>query len=251
VIALVRAELRKVSTTRLWMGLVLGGALMSIVGTVVILVIAGTEQGRRAGLQEIRTVADVRSLVSSGSVVNAFALILGATMSTSEYRYGTAGITYLAVPKRIRVLTSKLAAGVPIGYAIGVLGGALPLLVTFLWFGVKPGSLPFDTSLLVLVAEVGLQAAFAAAIGVCVGVAVRSQLVAILGLLGWIFIVEPIVQGLLPSLLKWFPFTGVAGAFGVSDQAVLLPKPQAAVLLVAYVVGAFWAAAWLEGRRDV
>jgi ABC-2 type transport system permease protein len=251
VIALVHAELRKLTTTRLWIGLVLGGALMAVVGTVVILVIAGTEQGRQAGLQEIRTVGDVRSLVVSGAVVGTFALILGATMSTSEYRYGTAGVTYLAMPRRTRVLVSKLVAAAPVGFAIGLLGGALPLLVTSLWFAVKPGSMPFDSSLSVLVAEIGLQAAFAAVIGVCAGTAIRSQLVAILALLGWTLIVEPIVQGLLPSLLKWFPFAGAAGAFGSDGTTPLLARPQAAVLLVTYVLAAFWTAAWLERRRDV
>jgi hypothetical protein len=224
---------------------------MSVVGAVVLLLIAGTEQGRQAGLHEIRTVADVRSLVVSGGVVGTFALILGATMSTTEYRYGTAGITYLATPRRIRVLGSKLVAAVPIGTAIGLMGGALPLLVTFLWFAVKQESMPFDPSLLVLVAEIGLQAAFAAVIGVCVGAAIRSQLVAILALLAWTLIVEPLVQGLLPSLLKWFPFGGAAAAFGSDGTVPLLAKPQAAVLLVAYVLGVFWAAAWLERRRDV
>jgi hypothetical protein len=85
---------------------------------------------------------------------------------------------------------------------------------------------------------------------VCVGAAIRSQLVAILGLLGWMFVVEPLATALVPAIKRWAPFTGVQGAFGAPDPG-LFDHLAAGALMVLYVASAAAVAVWLERRRDV
>lgn len=246
----VRAEVRKVSSTRLWIGLLGGGAAMAAIGAVALFAVAGTPQGELSGLPAIRTAAHVEDLILSGAVMSAFALILGATMATGEHRYGTAAVTALATPDRASVLTAKMLAAVPLGFGFGLVGGLLPLLVAMAGFAVRGDPFPFEASLLLAVVLVGFQSAYAAPLAVTVGVAVRSQLVAILGILGWLFIAEQVVVGFWPEYAKWLPFAGAQNAFGMSAEA-LVSRPVGAALMGAYLVTGWLLAWWLERRRDV
>jgi len=247
---LIRAELRKVQTTRLWIGLAIGGLGLVAVATIAVLALAGTAEGIAQGLNPITQVDDVQTLVWSGAAMSFFAVVLAATMSTGEFRYGTIGSTYLATPTRSSVIGSKVIAAVPLGAAFGLLGGLLPLAITAVWLPIKGDPVPFGSGVPIAVAEVVLQCAYGAAMAVCIGAAIRSQLVAILGLLGWIFIAEPLATALVPALKRWAPFGGVQGAFGAPD-ARLFDHAGAAALMVLYVASAISVAIWIERRRDV
>lgn len=247
---LVYAELLKVGTTRLWIGLAIGGAALVAVASFAVLAVAGSAQGIANGLGAITSVADVQKLVWSGAAMSFFAVVLAATMATGEFRYGTIGATYLATPRRADVIASKLLAAIPLGAAFGLVGGALPLAIGLMWFAVKGEALPFGSGVPIAVAEVVLQCAYGAALAVCVGAAIRSQLVAILGLLGWSFVVEPLASALVPDIKPWTPTTGVPGAFGAPDPHVF-GHAAAAALMVLYVLGALGIAVYLERRRDV
>ena len=252
-IALVRAEWWKVRSTRLWVGLSLGGLGLTAAGTLLLLSILNTEQGRQAGLHPIQTAEDLRTLVFSASGAFAFVLVLAATMATSEYRYGTAAGTYLATPDRTRVVTAKTLAAVPIGFAYGVAAASLSLLLAIIWLSatgdVRPLGLPVGLAVL----QVGLDCAYGAALAVGIGLALRSQLVSILGLLGWLFVIEPLASALLPDVARYTPFGGAEGLFGATTDTdvTLLSRPASAALVIAYLVGVWLAAVWLERRRDV
>ena len=198
----------------------------------------------------MQTVADVRTLAFGGAVAALFVMVVAATMATSEHRYGTAASTYLATPTRTPVVTAKTLAALPIGAAFGLAGAFLPVLIAAVWFAVESDALPFDASVLGAGLAVALQCAYAAAIAVNVGSAIRSQLVGILGILGWVLVVEPLLSALVPSVLRWMPFAGVQNAFGIPDER-LLDRPAAGALMVGYVVVAWAVAVWLERRRDV
>lgn len=249
-IGLVRAELLKVRSTRLWIGLLVGGMLLFGASAILLLALAGTEQGREAGLEAIRTTADVRTIVYGGAQAYLFVLVLAATMATAEFRYSTAAGTYLTMPVRDRVVTAKVLAAVPIGAGFGLLAGLLSLAIVVVWFAVKGGGPSIDASVWIAVAEDGLQCAFAGMLGVALGMAIRNQVVAILVVLGWTLVVEPLVAGLLPDLMRWMPLTGAAGAFG-PENPDLLARPAAALLMLGYVVAAWAVALVLERRRDV
>jgi hypothetical protein len=250
VIRLIRAELLKVRTTRLWVGLLIGSLLLNGAGAVLLLVLAGTAEGRDAGLTPVRTSEDVRTIVHTGAQAFLFVLVLAATMATTEYRYSTAAGTYLATPRREGVVTAKSLAALPVGAVFGLLSGALALLVVVVWFAVKGGGPTLGAPVWIAVAEDGLQCAYAGVLGAALGIALRSQVVAILVVLGWTLVVEPLATSLVPSLLPWAPFAGAASAFG-SANAELYSRPAAAGLMLAYAACAWIVALVLERRRDV
>lgn len=249
-IRLVSAELLKVRTTRLWIGLLIGSLLLNGAGALLLLALAGTAEGRDAGLTPIRTTEDVRMIVSAAAQAFLFVLVLTATMATTEYRYSTAAGTYLTTPHRGRVVTAKTFAAVPVGGLFGAAAGLLALVIVAVWFAVKGGGPTIDVTVWVAVAEDALQCAYAGAIGAAVGVALRSQVVAILLVLGWTLVIEPLATGLVPSLLPWAPFAGAASAFG-AENPDLFARPAAAGLMLAYAVAAWVVALVLERRRDV
>jgi ABC-type transport system involved in multi-copper enzyme maturation permease subunit len=253
VIRLVRVELVKLVTTRLWW--VLLAVAVAMIALIIVLVLATPPGGdpQAHSLHDLATVNDVLQLISIGGISATFALVLGVTMSTSEYRYGTAGTTYLAVPRRARVVSAKILAAAPVGAVFGLIGGSVPLLVALLWFAVKGGSVPLDGRVPIQILEIGLQAAFGAVMGVAIGTVLRNQVAAIVGLLVWVLVVESLLGALIPATAKWFPFSGAAGAFSPQTQSGhhLLARPEAALLMAAYVAAAWFAAIWFERRRDV
>ncbi len=76
---------------------------------------------------------------------------------------------------------------------------------------------------------------------------------AIVGLLVWGLVVESLLGALIPAAAKWFPFSGATGAFSpqTGSDHHLLARPEAALLMAAYVAMAWFAAIWFERRRDV
>jgi hypothetical protein len=120
------------------------------------------------------------------------------------------------------------------------------------WLAVKGESVPLGSPALTGIAQVGLQGAYGAVLAVCFGALVRSQLVAILGLLGWLFLNEPLAPAVQPALTRWTPFAGVNGALGGrTDPGVVLLGDVGALALAATYVALLWAAAvWAERRRD-
>ena len=190
-------------------------------------------------------------MLDIGGLAATLALVLGATMTTSEYRYGTAGITYLATPRRPRVVTAKMLAAVPVGALFGLVGASVPVLVALVWFAAKGRSVPLDGTIPIEILQIGLQALFGAVMGVAVGAVLRNQVAAIVGMLVWVLVVESIVSALIPVTAKWFPFGGAAGAFSSQASDRLFGRPEAGLLMAAYVVLGWAAAVWFERHRDV
>jgi len=190
VLRLVGVEVAKVRTTRMWIGLLLGAVGLAALGAIATLAIAGTPDGLEAGLTPIETVEDVRDFVTTGSIAGVFALVLGATAMTMEHRHRTLSGTFLATPKRWPVVVAKVIAYGVAGFAFGVVGALIPLVAVAVKFAVGGEVVPFGASVIVAVLAVGAGAAFSGAMGAAAGAALRSQLIAIIGVLGWALVVE-------------------------------------------------------------
>lgn len=232
---LVTVELEKLWTTRLWIGLVLGAVGLVILGAVATLAIAGSPEGARSGITPIETVEDVRDFVSTGSVAGVFALVLGATMMTTEHRHGTLAGTFLATPARWPVVVAKVAAAALAGLMLGIVGGVIPLVAAGVDFAIAGDAVPFGASVVLAILAVAAGTAFSAAMGAAVGAALRSQLIAILGVLGWSLVVESLVGAIVPATVKWFPFTGLTNALTQTGTADLFSPGVAGLLMGLYL----------------
>jgi ABC-2 type transport system permease protein len=192
-------------------------------------------------------------------VVQTFALLLGILAVTTEFRHGTITPSLLVVPNRLQLTAAKLVAALLIGFALGLIATGLIFGVVLLFGALRD----FDTSGEKLAWFVGgaLTPALFAALGVGLGALVRNQVGAIVGSLLYLFMVEPIVGGVL-TLTERFDEIMPRYSLGAVSNALMAVNPEdnnAQVLdqlpgglLLAGYVGVFLVAGMLlMQRRDV
>jgi hypothetical protein len=257
---LIRAELRKVTTTRTWLGLTLGGlALVAFYVTVIVFTAGQTEAGRN-GLPSLSDPAAVRTVYGVPLEIGyLMPLLLGVLLICGEFRHQTITPTFLAAPRRGRVLAAKavtagivgLAMGVLITAVAGVVGAALiaargyPVLLT------SP-----DVLRTFAVTVVGL--AVWAVFGLGFGALLKNQVAAVVSAVALI----SIAQGLLTLLLDWIHLDALARLLpGNASTAMiepanlrgidLLPWWGGALVLLAWGLGTATLGAALTLRRDV
>jgi ABC-type transport system involved in multi-copper enzyme maturation permease subunit len=246
---LVRAELAKVMSTRLVWGLLVGYLGFVALNIVVAVFTAGTQ-----GLPALDTPEAVRGVFGSAGTGTVFSLVLGVVAMTGEFRHGTATTTFLAVPRRGRVVLAKSVAlpVVTLGYAVAgvalTAGLGYGLLAAR---GVDAGAL--DTQIVRVLAGALATVSLYSLLGVGFGALIRNQVAAVVTALLWVMLVEAGLVAFLPEVGRWTP-GGAASAMTLGEPArgvELLPAWAGALVFVAY--GAAFAAvgARLTVRRDV
>ncbi len=139
---LVRAELLKIRTTRMWWGLLIGAVVFAALAASISAAVAGSAQAGAPGQNPAMTFqlddpAMLRSIYSQGfSGAYLFAMILGIVGMTGEYRHQTITPTFLATPRRGRVVLAKIVTYAGMGLFYGlvatvaavVAGGAVILV---------------------------------------------------------------------------------------------------------------------------
>lgn len=243
---LLRAELIKLRTTRTFAGL--AGAAIGISLVIAGLVALLTEPTEESVLVDVFT-TDTSSL---------FIVVLAVVGIGGEWRHRTITSSLLAAPDRLRFLAAKTlafaAAGallsVAISIAVGIVGTAI--------LSVRDLPLPDAGEVAVQYGRNALIAALLGALGVGVGALVRNQVVAVVGLLVFWFMVEPMVLSLVPEVGRFGPFVALPTGLstippeeaGVGDVELLDPG-LAALALLAWIGAAFAAGYALLRARDV
>jgi hypothetical protein len=149
-----------------------------------------------------------------------FPLILGVLSTTSEVRYQTLTPTFLASPRRGRVLAGKLIvvglAGAVFGVVglIGSMGAGAPLLSLF-----DVDAQLGDSDTWAMAGRIILACALWAVIGVGVGALIPNQIAAIVVVLAFTQFLEPILR-LGTSFIEW---TAELGKFlpGAASDALV------------------------------
>jgi ABC-2 type transport system permease protein len=251
---LVRVELLKLHTMRVTYGLGLGAA--------VITGLFASLEATRSG----RNVAPISTAHGFATVSTAtgVAMILGVLLASGEYRHTSATLTYLATPRRGRVLAAKAIAAALAGLVYGILAGLVATGTALVFVAVHQDHVALGAGALVAhVAEAGLGAALLPAIGVAVGSLIRAQVPGIAGVLLWCLVVESMIGGSVKAVRPYLPYTVAttlggaklgAGAFGpgysVTDQHAL-PFAVAAVALAALAGVLALLAARTTVRHDI
>ena len=249
--ALVHAELLKLRT-RAATGLLLATLALVALTVVVNVPEAGTAP-TPFSLQDPRLLPGVVGI--GFGVPEVFMVLLGVLAFTQEFRHGTAAATYLGEPRRSRILLAKwlslalastvitgasLVVSVPVGVTVISARGGDVTLAPQLWQTIGAGFV--------------VMAAYAI-IGVAVGALVRNQVIAVVGTLVWMLVVEQIVIPAYPLDGRWMP-GGATDAWLQLGTALhlegrLLPAPLGGLLLLAYSAAAVTVAVTLTLRRDV
>jgi ABC-2 type transport system permease protein len=241
----VSAELLKMRTTRTFWGL--AGAALALVMLAVVLVLALTDDRFDEN--------DVRSLLSSAGGAGLLMLILGAVFSAGEYRHGTIAWTLLVTPVRLRVATGQALASALAGAAVSLVAAAMTAVVALPWLGAKDAVSLSSGEVLGIFAGGVLYGALAAAFGAGLGALLRNQVVAVVLVLVWLFVVDPTLTALVDGYdiislggLQTSITGGSEEDFGGDD---LLPVGAAALVWLAYTAVLVGAAALLTSRRDI
>jgi ABC-2 type transport system permease protein len=274
-IAALRTELRKVTTTRTWwLTALLMFGYMVVMGVIMAFsLVAGMRAAEKAGapaggggfgnavLDQTSVATSVYTLAVALGYI--FPAVLGALCVTGEFRHRTITPTLLFEPRRSLLLGSKLVAILPAALAVaiaGVLGtvagGAATLAImgepTLLGEGVIQRTLVLSVVALTLWALVG----------VGFGSVLTNQVAAIVVLLAFTQFVEPLLRLLLAqfdateAISKFLPGAAgeaIAGSslYVSSGLAQLLNAWQGTLTLVGYAVVLVLIGRFTTFRRDI
>jgi ABC-type transport system involved in multi-copper enzyme maturation permease subunit len=220
----IRAEFLKLTTTRLWwiLGLILIGYVAFTAALIAGLFGAlGDQLAAQPDAPQLPPESLPPIVYSSTTAVGyVFPLILGTLAVTSEVRYQTLTPTFLAVPRRGRVLAAKLVVLAVTGAISGGLGlvasmgAGAPILAAT---GNDPGI--GDPNTWLLAGRVILAMALWAVIGVGVGSLIQNQIAAIIVVLAFTQFVEPLLR-FGTSIWEWTAHVGKFLPGAASDALV-------------------------------
>jgi ABC-2 type transport system permease protein len=259
--ALVRSELRKITSTRLWWGLLIGAVLYTLINAAASAALAGSEPGAgQPATAALDTAEAIRTAYASSTFTGAyiFAMILGITGMTGEYRYHTITPTFLATPRRPRVVLGKMAAHLVVGIGYGVAAFVGALVVAGVIVVARGYDLGLDTD--------GLWSAVALAIlavglwtllGIGIGTLIRNQVAAVLVAVFVTFLVEPLATFILAAndldgVVKWLPTNASTALTSPGDTFVeYLPWWAGGLVLLGYALVLAGLGVLLSTRRDI
>jgi ABC-type transport system involved in multi-copper enzyme maturation permease subunit len=259
--ALVRSELRKITSTRLWWGLLIGAAVYTLIQAAANAALAGVDPGAgQPASAPLDTAQAIRTVYASSAFQGSyiFAMILGITGMTGEYRYQTITPTFLATPRRSRVVVGKMLAHLCVGIVYGlvavlgalVVGGAV---IAARGYGLGYGADRVWSSVGLAVVAVGLWTL----LGIGIGTLIRNQVAAVLVAVFVTFLVEPLATFVLGSndldvVVKWLPTNASAALTTPSSTFVdYLPWWAGGLVLLGYAALFAGVGVLLSARRDI
>lgn len=271
---LLRAELRKTFSTRLWWAVLVPALLLSVLinlfGGVFTDAVAAVP-GNAAAVPLL-----LASLAYALALTGVFALVTGVVSTAGEFRHRTVTTTYLTASGRGRVLLAKMAAA---GFVGALYGAACVLVGVLSGLAGRAGSAFPDAGPLLAVSGIGmLVTALWAAFGAALGMVVTHQVGALVGALVYLLFGELLISALLNGadsaavnrITAFLPGNaGDVALYDIPAREIAGPGPAAGIVeVLAGVTGppAWWAAllvltAWtvtvaaagwvVGGRRDV
>lgn len=261
---LIRAETLRLTSTRLWLyglaaALLTGGGLVGLLGLI------GPENSEPP-LPPLSDPAGVSAVLSLPGLTLFVPALIGALAITGDFRNRTVVPTFLAEPRRGRVLVAKLVTFTWYGLQYGLVsaGSALGALVLSSVATATPLGLPMPT---VVGRLLGLAIAMAGhcLIGVAIGALVRKSLVAAGIVLGYFYLVENLLL-IIPRINVIHPFLPAGATAALTGSTFLqeaiesqlgtatapvLSATLGAVVLACYAAAAALVAVAVPLRRDV
>lgn len=190
------------------------------------------------------------AIISSVSSVAVFGALLGLLLMTHEYRYNTIMHTLTISNSRTKTLLAKIltvsAYAIVFTLTVAVVGACM------VWLGVTIRGATLDSQTIHF-ADILWRSLFYgwgyAMFGLLMGVLLRNQVGAIVGLLILPITIEAPLAFLLKNNAVYLPFSALGSVLQVSPLSNI-SHAQAALVFLGYL-GIGWVAAWLLfTRRD-
>lgn len=191
-----RAELRRIATTKLWWIVLICIFVLSAGYAALPAAVALLQSRSGVASSPFADPGIIRSIYNGGNVLSRIlAMVVGIVAIGSEYRYGTVASSYLAMPRRVRMLLGKAGALLIFGVIYGIVSVAAGILVAIPFVIASNGSLLFDQpaiwrSIILGVCSIALWTM----IGMGIGILIKNMLVALLVGIILGFLVEPVVS---------------------------------------------------------
>lgn len=249
--AALRAEVRKLTTTQVLFWLVVLAVLLSLALSSLISAFSERTEGGQPLELVLNAILGFPFLLAA---------ILGVIGITGEYRHLTITPTFLSVPRRGVVVSAKLVTYLVTGLLLGVLCLAAAVALATPWLNARGFEIDLGASSTIRILIGGVIASGIYGIfGVGLGALLRNQVAAVVGLVIYLFVAEPILSA-IPKVRAAYPYLpgGAASAMtqttdpNVQTTGFTLLEPwQGGLLLLAYglvfaIIGSF-----LTVRRDV
>lgn len=260
-----RVEWLKIRTTRLWWILLL--VMIGYVAMIAVFITFSFSAAAKSGAPNAPSLQDRTTLLAAYTLGlplgYVFPVVIGVLAMTTEYRYQTITPTFLGEPSRALVLAAKLVVNFLLGLVAGVLalGAGLLAAAPVVAFTGHPAMLD-DPLVWRSLAQACLGMGLWAAIGVGVGALLRNQVAAVVVIIAFSQLVEPLARfGLtawsatrdLAQFLPGAAADAMAGAsiYNISSPGPLLDWWQGGLVLAAYALLFCVLGASITIRRDV
>ena len=242
---LIRAEIRKLTSTRMPWAFVLVLVAISVVNGIAVL--WGTDMDGSKAF--VSTAADQRSLMAFAA--NAFmgAGLFGAIAASREYGHNTVVPTFLAAPRRYRAVIAQFTAVFLLGAVLSIVGAALTIAAVAVTLPTTDyGFLVSAGGLAAVLAASAFAGAAGAVLGAGIGVVVRNTGGAVTATVLVLIIAPPLMIQLASGAASWMPTTLANVLSGVTNE---VSRPAALAALAAWAVVPALTGLVAVQRRDV
>ena len=256
---LIRSEIVKLRTTKLWWGMLLGLIGLVALNVVPTALFAGQDFGggipASPGLDEIAGLTAVYgSGYQSGYLM---VLVLGVIIGAADRRHRTDTQTFLATPGRGRVIVAKMIVAALAGLLYGLVAELSTVAVAAPVILARGADLSLGNTDVVRSLVLGVPGiALWGVIGVALGILLRNQIAAVLVAIGYIFVGDLLLAGglslaNLDGAVPYTPNNASTAVVGGFTGFELLEWWGGLLVLLGYGV-VIAVAGWLIGRkRDV
>jgi ABC-2 type transport system permease protein len=190
------AEIRRISTTKLWWLVLISIFVLSAGYAALPAVVALLESRVGVASAPFADPGIIRSIYNGGNVLSRIlAMVVGIVAAGSEYRYGTLASSYLATPRRVRLLLGRAEALLIFGMIYGITSVGAGMLVSVPFVLAHGGTFLLNEpatwrSIILGVCSIALWTL----IGMGLGILIKNMLIALVVGISLGFLVEPIVS---------------------------------------------------------
>ena len=212
---LVRAELRKLTTTKMpWAFVAVLVVISALTATAVAI---GTDMDGSKAF--VSTAADQRSLMAFAANAMMGAGLFGAIAVAREYGHSTVIPTFLASPRRHRAVLAQLLAIAIVGGALSLVGAAFTVAAVALSLPTTEyGFLVPVTGVLRILGASVFAGSCGAVLGAGIGAVVRNTGGAVTGAVVALIILPPLLVQLANDAASWIPASLASVLSGVTPE---------------------------------
>jgi len=268
--ALLKSEFRKIIYARSTWWLLFGAVAFASLSTAVVpfvLANTGTTDANGAMISSNPllepSVAD--AVFGKAAASYYFSMILGAMIMAGEFAKGTAIATFLSAPKRLTVLLVKIVVASLVGLGVQLVSAAFATGAGLAALSAYPHASPHASVFADLALTAAISGIVMGLVGLSVGALMRNQTAAIISLLGWMFLIDPILTVVLAALKNEggkYLFTAlIAGMMDLHidnkvtqnplASTMFLPPLTSMLILIGYATVLVVASTATSMRRDI